>query len=588
MLYACLRCAFFYARIKNIVKRAAMTNRIFITSIGPNQKYDAISYGYANRTAQSKLAPVGIKNVIPALADAATYVFATEKALAMYGASLQKEIGAHLVPVIEPTCDHSVHQIFRTIESTIPKNAELYLDITCAFRSLQMIYFAIAVYFTGLKDATIKGIYYGAREQSKDDVAPVVDLLPIVDAVRWFYASRLFRDYGISALMGERLEVIQNTHWQLCEKPGSCPKKLTSLGRILRNISLGLSNADAVAIGENCANVRGMGSDANELQRFVPLAELLVNEIVDTYAVFGESPMGELNENELARESALIDWYLEHGQYKNALTLMREWLVNKVILCSGAQARWLDYGGVRKPAECAITRLTMLLKEEKYKPYLNKLTPELQKLAKTADFIFETRNKLSHGGFCAPDERINYKTLPDDVGTYWRAAKNIDDATIKAALSRNATIGALIVSPFGLSPGVLYTLAARLSEQGFVQPTAKLLLVTSGESEKRIDECLSEAGISTPYETHCLGNPHADIIAQDQMECRWLDTILSAEKVIVNYTGGTSIMQVNVQRIAAIARKFGVSVCEAVVIDKRSIDEQRNQPYVKGDILFID
>ncbi|MCD6460470.1 hypothetical protein J7L67_07370 [bacterium] len=555
-----------------------MSRKIFITSIGTSC-YPETQYSYNGKIEISRFAPVAIKKLIPDLENAETYLFLSKEALEKNGVALKESIGAELISIPIPVGKEDFNEIFSIIESKVGESMQLYLDITNALRSLQMIFFAISIYFTGLKNIEIKGIYYGAFEQKKDNKAPVIDLLPIVEAIELFYASRMFRDYGVSALIGEKLEQEQQ-RLRSEKKVVSAPKTFIKTGRILKKISLGLANADAMFIASKCINLTKVSKSDTEFHSFLPLSETLIKSIKKAYKAFSDPlEVNALTEKELQREERIIEWYMNHEQYKNALSLMREWLVNKLLFFSEKRDIWLDYEKARKFAERKINLLIKLLKDKKL------FSPDMKKFAKVAQKIFLMRNKVSHGGFSIETDRINYNTIHREVGEYWDEAKQIGPEIFQNILKRSIRGKILIISPLGLAPGMLYTL---LSMEEIVKCyLAELMLITSEQAQKCIEECLEKVGRAIPYTPFCLKNPYIDILSEKDIKDKWLDKIISADKIIINYTGGTSIMQVNIVRISNIIRSYDIPFKEVVVTDKRSLGEQQANPYVKGEVCPI-
>ncbi|HEW91273.1 MAG TPA: hypothetical protein ENF81_01865 [Thermotogaceae bacterium] len=57
-------------------------------------------------------------------------------------------------------------------------------------------------------------------------------------------------------------------------------------------------------------------------------------------------------------------------------------------------------------------------------------------------------------------------------------------------------------------------------------------------------------------------------------------------EIVVNLTGGTSLLGYMVERIRGKVR-YGKTVRTIMAINRRSYDEQRENPYVLGEVLEI-
>jgi len=58
--------------------------------------------------------------------------------------------------------------------------------------------------------------------------------------------------------------------------------------------------------------------------------------------------------------------------------------------------------------------------------------------------------------------------------------------------------------------------------------------------------------------------------------------------MVLNITGGTTAMQYIVQQIAALAAELGRPVRRAALVDRRLPQEQRDEPFVPGELIWLD
>jgi len=105
---------------------------------------------------------------------------------------------------------------FSIIFNSLKKNEELYVDVTHGFRSLPMIMLSVVTYAQSVLNVHVKAICYGAYEARQENekgevIAPVFDLLPFIDIIRWAQAANSFARFGnsdeIKALSDEIDEV---------------------------------------------------------------------------------------------------------------------------------------------------------------------------------------------------------------------------------------------------------------------------------------------------------------------------------------------------------------------------------------------
>jgi CRISPR-associated DxTHG motif protein len=182
----------------------------FLTAIGLG-KYVEATYELEGRRWRSQFAPVATAR-LAGLRDATALVLVTPRVgnTPSFGA-LEKELSAaglsvEQVDISERIDAAGLRSLVRMIDDRIPDGAALTLDVTHGYRHLPFIYHAILVFLTGLKNARLDGMYYGARELVKSpDPVPLLDLAPTMALMHWFAAAQALRDYGETRGIGRLL-----------------------------------------------------------------------------------------------------------------------------------------------------------------------------------------------------------------------------------------------------------------------------------------------------------------------------------------------------------------------------------------------
>jgi hypothetical protein len=140
----------------------------------------------------------------------------------------------------------------------------------------------------------------------------------------------------------------------------------------------------------------------------------------------------------------------------------------------------------------------------------------------------------------------------------------------------------LLVTPLGLSPGVVYS-AVRLT-----RPTT-LLVITSASAEAQLAVALEKAATQPRTLVRLMADPHAGFReAAGVLDADVHAALQAADEVLVNITGGTTVMQYVVQRIAETAQSLGVPTRRFALVDRRPFEAQRADPYVLGEIVWLD
>ncbi len=252
---------------------------------------------------------------------------ATDAAWGKYGEALvrasEAPVTRHPIPPI--TVEDDLWQVFRVVVELVQTGDELVVDFTHGLRSLPLVGAAAASVAALVKGARITALVYGAFDQRVDDgPAPVVDLRPFFDLLRWQAGCEEFARTGLAggmlaALKGETrvpgaVSVFQRHAEALALALTMMdPRSTHASARDLRNASEKVLNAPT---GERIPPVpAAMGAVA---QWVGDACEPLSREDLSDAA------------GRLRHEAALIIWYRDRGHYTQAATLLREWLVSLV------------------------------------------------------------------------------------------------------------------------------------------------------------------------------------------------------------------------------------------------------------------
>ena len=154
----------------------------------------------------------------------------------------------------------------------------------------------------------------------------------------------------------------------------------------------------------------------------------------------------------------------------------------------------------------------------------------------------------------------------------------------------------VLVSPVGMTPGVLLSaLEACRRDERMGEPTL-CIAICSDQSETAVNEALRDHGrYDGEIRTLIFRDPQAGISELDQITGPACQMLRDAEEVVVNITGGTTLMGVAVEKIASDAQKTArnaqssrLSVRRVGLVDRRPPEVQRADPFVVGDVIWID
>lgn len=263
---------------------------------------------------------------------------------------------------------------------------------------------------------------------------------------------------------------------------------------------------------------------------------------------------------------------------------------------------WLKYGkyGGGEGRRFVEGRLNLLVDVLSGKRLLGvQLTGGQAWLAGQWQFLATRRNDLHHHGFKADNALLDDKKL-GEILVRWAEIKDSLDDVEKWCLNltpekyegpdgwmpageRPAGVkgGALLVSPLGLSKGLLF------SALHHVRP-GSLLVISSLDTVAYLDEIVEKAGWSGNRMIRLMQDPHGGFNELESFSKDFIPAVIKSDEVVVNITGGTTAMQHIVQQIAALAAELGRPVRRAALVDRRSPQEQRDDPYVPGELIWLD
>lgn len=137
----------------------------------------------------------------------------------------------------------------------------------------------------------------------------------------------------------------------------------------------------------------------------------------------------------------------------------------------------------------------------------------------------------------------------------------------------------LLLSPLGMSPGLLYSAIMLIKPE-------TVLILTSKEAQTRLPEIFEHCNYLGEQVTIKVDDP---FLAFDQWErIKPIAEIVSeTDEVWVNITGGTTALQYLVQKAARHLIDCGRMVHTVALIDRRGVFEQKANPYEVGEMVVL-
>lgn len=577
----------------------ALLSDVLLFSIGIGG-YNQTQYRIGNNLYQTRFSSLALYQ---AKDPDAVLVLATRRAyektfptLCQYASEIGLSLSdSNVVLIPDGRTEDEIQQILNTIIDSVNPRDKVYLDITNSFRHLPFTYFSAIGFLTSLKQVDVE-VYYAAYEQGEPE-APVLNLTSLMQLNDWYHALRDLQEAGDIHWLAGRI------HSEAEYGPQSA-KELRRFASRLAHLDESLSSGLPLEAGIHAeAALNALKKvPADQLRSSLkvgaealrPLAEELENFAIHP-GVSHKTQVG-LSLSELERELRMIRWYIEHGQVDNALRLMREWIVNRVML-SHQEADWLNLR-TRESYEWAINALRRRRLEgtanvpPRYdtSPALNPSDSEISSwiLGLLWTKLANARNAIAHAGFTRDTVKGITRAAQEalqQIMEHWQ-----DDSFWR--LERRPKYGRLLLTPLGTSPGQLYTAILRAEPEVLFVLTSERALPCLREALQaagRLDLLPAELGGGEPNHVFILADPYMGYLEAKKIskDPRWANVAPYSERIVCNVTGGTTVLWWCASTLADSAYRLGVPVQKIAVVDRRSHDEQQRDPFVLGEMVTL-
>ncbi len=299
---------------------------------------------------------------------------------------LQTLCGEKLVPVDIPNgqSEDELWKIFDILVNTVEEGDSVILDITLGFRTLPLLGFAVTVFLKRLRNVKVEKILYGACDSKDPETmrTPVFDMTPLVELMDWLEGlDALTRRADASELAG----LLKQAQSLINKDGGFREAQFDKVSNNLAHLSDSLHLSRPLKVMEYANKVSSLLAeviDRDESNTKVRPFILLINQIKQEVSALAHGYSQELSSENLHCQLELVNYYLNKGLLVQAITLMREWLVNLLGLKINKDS-WLTNEG-REHIECVMKHSNS-----------NKYVPGIKKVWIDATSL---RNDIAHSG----------------------------------------------------------------------------------------------------------------------------------------------------------------------------------------------
>ena len=593
--------------IETTIYQPSDAPHILLTSLG--MRALKTIYMWNEKTVTTKLTPLALvqlleESQLPNRVVAVATQGAKRETWQLFRSGICKTLkfSPELVEIPDGNSTDEIRQILESVANRIPEGADLTLDVTQGFRHFPFIFYALVLYLTSLRGVKIRGAYYGMIEGTPQDAPkPIIDLQPLLELPEWFHAVRMFRDYGTTKPIADLLQPLADTLKQETGQLFKVGNKETGKehSEQLKQVKSSIDSLEKHAFAYESALPLELGKASKMLVNSIqelpaidnPGLPLLLTELIKTVvdaaeeSAFEEPPnkggnwksVIHLDKDELERQAQMIDLYLDRGQLSLAIGLMREWVVSWAIWKSEESTqirKWLDrdvrqryehrLGAIDAFARDSEFRSTITLEQQEFGKFWNQLTNAL-------------RNALHHHGMRADAFEKPPPSL-ENVRHFWNELKK---DSIDMPLLGGGGGGKLLISPHGTRPGALFS-ALKIAEAD------SCLVICSDLSASSVPEAAKHADFAGCIHQIRIDDPQGGFDEIDEITQQARQYLLSADEVIANMTGGTTLMGIVVQQLVEEAQKLDRPVRRFVLIDRRRPEDQASNPFVEGDSCWLD
>ncbi|MDR7522711.1 MAG: TM1812 family CRISPR-associated protein [Armatimonadota bacterium] len=550
---------------------------MLLTILGQEAR-DAV-YALGSSHHRAPLAPLAIVHLRGGFSRVIAFCTpeAEERTLPVLQKGLPQGVVVEPRPISLPTTDAGIAPFLEKVGEAIQDaGGPVILDVTHGPRHLPLLAFTTVLYLSALGRGRVEGVYYAYLQPGGP--SPIIDLTPLLELATLAFAAGELRRTGSTAALVERLE----------NDPSQEAKHVRSQ---LRALAAACASGLPLEAGLEAARFRR--DYRRRLEHWlrsqeIPLAGALVQAIDEELArvalrehrpADGEKGAIPLTKDELERQAQLVDILFQREAYGPAAIAAQEWAVSWAVLQGGEADRWLE----RETRERALRRLNALAAHAEDAGLRNRLSEDQTRVACFWIELRELRNSFAHAGMRKEivdpwRSKGKLAELLRRVSEGWYWAKQMSEVSLQIP----GAVARILVTPVGRIPGAFYTALAQ------VESVDRCFCVCSPETEGNVDEVLTRASQRPKVVRVSLADPYRDLDGARRLARKARGELALADEVVVNLTGGTTLMGLGVEWMAEEARRLGRRVRRLVVLDRRSRAEQERDPYVVGEAVWLE
>ncbi len=547
----------------------------------------AARYRLGDREVEQPLAPLALYDLLaqpdrPGRVAALCTPEAQRDSWPALETALDGRCRTELVRVCGGETPEEINAFMARVADAVGDKADITVDITHGPRHFSFLTYLVVLYVSALRGVRVRGAWYGLLRENGS--SPFLDLRGLLELPRWLHALRALNDTGSARPLAHIL--------RSDSRNPSAKKMAKDLAQLsdayLSGIPLELGWQADLVRKQHIKPLRKLISNDYRL----PLGDELAGQIDDFLRTLALPVAGNgwkskvlLDERELKRQVRHIDDLLDRGHVATALGLMSEWTVSWVVWVRGQTREWLDYRGKRRGAANLLNAIEAVGEDKALREHLDE---EQQRLGTYWGQLRGLRNGYAHHGM-RPQVLVGNQAVRknlDHVRRYW-------SRFLRACPAMRLSLGAhpdqhILVSPIGMRPGVLFSALQAYRSDGDGHEPDLCLVICSHETAGPIAEATDRAGYRGTVERLWLNDPYGDRSEIERLAKAARRHFVGAGEVVVNVTGGTTLMGLVAEAVAGTARGLACPVRRFGLIDRRTAAEQEKDPWRAGEPFWLD
>lgn len=446
------------------------------------------------------------------------------------------------------------------------------LDITHGYRTLPLLYFTAISFLTSFHSSVLEQVLY-TQVDCQSGVGNILDVTSSFEVIKWYHATSMFAKSG---RVRDLLSLVERRKHELRES-GVDFQDLEPIRKALSGLTTSLGVGLPIELGNLAYGVQKQLQTIQQSPTSLPLFKHLLGELKDIATESAiELPNNkeslDLTEEEILRQERIIRRAMEYGQIANALTMLREFYLNRVLLDFAPQ-QWLR----RETRHYIASQLNALVKKNQNSELSRSLSDKQHRAGCIWDELTQTRNRVAHCGFS--HDLIDVNKLGDKTEELFSAVLNSE---LSGLFSSNQNPRTLLICPLGKSRGAMYSAIKHIDP-------SHLLAILSPASLPLFPEVLQKTGLSLEDATTLvLDDPHSSFDQLESIVREYQGLLIDFSNVAIHLVGGTTLMGELARAFGRRAKSFGIPGVVFASVDRRPHEDQLEHPYKIGEYIETD